>query len=144
MMALILMFLIPLSPAHAAVSCDAVDLERMQKEIERINQRYDDFFRERREREEHAEHLQQGVPQVKIEQEARAKELEKARQAYRAVPKDYAKEEAMRLQWEAAQKEQVKKMELARLCEVQQKAKVEELLKKGRKIPELKEFDLDE
>lgn len=127
-----------------APNCDSVDMERMKKEIERINQRHDDFFRERREREEREARAQQGAEQVKIQLEARQKELEKARQAFKAVPKDYAREEALRIQWEADQKEKAKKMELARLCEVQQRAKVEEILKKGRKIPEMKEFDLEE
>jgi hypothetical protein len=142
----ILIFLLPSIPTLAATpaQCGDVDSERLQKEIGRINQRYDDFFRERREREEREERVQKGAGQVKIDQEIRAKEMERARQTYRAIPKDHSKEEALRVQWEAEQKERLKKIELARLCEVQQRAKTDEILRKGRAIPDLKEFDLDQ
>lgn len=132
------------SQAWSAVACDPVDMERLEKEIHRIDERYDDFFEYQAKREKHEKELQKGVDEVKQRQEIRAKELERARQAYRAEKKDYAKEEAMRIQWEAAQKDKAKQMELARLCEVQQRAKAEAVLKRGRKIPELKEFDLED
>lgn len=130
--------------AAAPLNCEAVDVQRLEKEVQRINQRYDDFFRDRREREERAERMRHGSDDRKKLLEAHEKEMEKARQAYQAKPKDHAREEALRLEWEAEQKEKAKRVELARLCEVQQRAKAEELLKKGRAIPDLKEFDLDE
>jgi len=139
----ILILLLFSAPAPAA-TCDDVDMERLEKEIERINRRYDDFFTYEERREKHLQRLQDGVPEAKAIRETREKELERARQAYRAVPKDYAKEEAMRIEWEARQKEKAKQMEANRLCEVQQRQKALAILKRGRKIPELKEFDLEE
>lgn len=140
-----ILILISLSaiPAGAMV-CDDVDRERLEKEIQRINQRYDDFFQYQEGKERHQRKLEEGVAEVKALKETREKELERARQAYRSTPKDYAKEEALRIEWEARQKEKTKQMELARLCEVQQRAKAQDILKRGRKIPEVKEFDLEE
>lgn len=113
-------------------------------EVERINRRYDDFFQYQHRREDHEAQLQKGVPEVKAEQEARAKVIERARQEYKRVPKDYAKEEALRIDWEKAQKEREKRIEAARVCEVQQRRAAADLLKKGRQIPDLKEFDLED
>ncbi len=127
-----------------ALVCDTAETERAHREVERINQRYEDFFRYQRQLEEHTREVEAGAPQVKIQQEIREKELERARRQYRSVPKDYAREEALRIEWEKSQKDRVKQIELARLCEVQQRDAAEQILKKGRKIPELKEFDLEE
>jgi hypothetical protein len=117
---------------------------RGPSEVERINRRYDDFFQYQHRREEHEAHLQKGVPEVKAEQEARSKVIERSRLEYKRTPKDYAKEEAMRIDWEKNQRERDKKMEQARVCEVQQRRAAAELLKKGRQIPEMKEFDLED
>lgn len=133
-----------LSPAAWALVCDEVDMKRLEREIGRINQRYDDFFEYQERRERHEQVLQEGAAAVKAARESREKELERARQAYKSTPKDYAKEEALRLEWEARQKQRSQQMELARLCEVQQRTRAEEILRRGRKIPELKEFDLEE
>src|SRR4051812_24318657 len=110
MKAWILIILVTAIQAHAAapLNCDPVDMERLDKEINRINRRYDDFFEYRRKLEERQQNLQKGVGEVKIKQEVHAVELERARKAYTAVPKDYAKEEAMRLAWEEAQKQKLK------------------------------------
>ena len=127
-----------------AMVCDTAETERAHREVERINQRYEDFFRYQRKIEERERELEAGVPEVKALQETREKELERARRAYRAEPKNYAREEALRLEWEKSQKEREKRIELARLCEVQQRDAAEQILKKGRNVPELKEFDLEE
>ncbi len=124
--------------------CDTAELERAHREVERLHQRYDDFFRYEKMKEEHQREIEAAAPEVKIQKEIREKELERARREYRAVPKDYAREEALRIEWEKSQKDRVKQIELARLCEVQQREAAEQILRKGRKVPELKEFDLEE
>lgn len=134
---------IHLAPSVAwSATCDTT-VSGARTKIDYINERYDDFFRYEAAREEHEKKLQQGVPAVKEAREKRELELKRAALDYKREKKDYAKEEALRIEWEKVQKEKAKEVELARLCEVQQRRAAEELLKKGRKIPELKEFDLE-
>lgn len=139
-------FVVHALPARAeaggTAACDTADPKARTK-IDYINERYDDFFRYQEAREKHEARLQMGVDEVKAAKEKRELEMKRAAAEYRRTKKDYAKEEALRIEWEKAQKERDKRIELARLCEVQQRRAAEELLKKGRKIPELKEFDLE-
>lgn len=137
-----LFVLILISPWSSA-TCPPESREELEKGIDRINRRYDDFFRHRREEEERLQNIEKGAGEVKVEQERRAKKLEQARLEYKRVPKDYAREEALRVEWEKSQEQRKKAIEMARLCDVQQRQQIKDALKKGRQIPELKEFDLE-
>lgn len=136
-------FILSSVPAAFAAECDLSD-PMAKRKIDYINERYDDFFRYHQAREEYEVRREAGVPEVKALKEKQALEIRRAAQEYKREKKDYAKEEALRIEWEKEQKEKVKKIELARLCEVQQRRAAEQLIKKGRKIPELKEFDLED
>lgn len=127
--------------AHAA-TCDTADPHAKRK-VDYINERYDDFFRYQEARERHEAELQKGAGEVKAAREQRELEMKRAAAEYKRTKKDYEREERLRLEWEKSQKERARQVELARLCEVEQRRAAEELLKKGRKIPELKEFDLE-
>ncbi len=140
--AILLAHSLPAFGVDAGVPCDTQDV-RARSKIDYINERYDDFFRYQEAKEKHEARLQTGVDEVKAAKEKRELEMKRAAAEYNRTRKDYAKEEALRIEWEAKQKELAKRVELARLCEVQQRRAAEELLKKGRKIPELKEFDLE-
>ncbi len=127
----------------SAATCDLSD-PLAQKRIDYINERYDDFFRYQQAKEEREARLASGIGEVKALREKHALELKRAAQEYKREKKDHAKEEALRVEWEKAQKERDKDMEARRICEVQQRRAAEQLVKKGRKIPELKEFDLED
>ncbi|MGE4132648.1 MAG: hypothetical protein AB7F86_13475 [Bdellovibrionales bacterium] len=112
--------------------------------IRNLNRRYDDFFAYKEAKERRLERINRASGEVKAWRETREVALERARQEYTRIPKDYAREEALRIKWEAEQKERAHQLELARLCEVQQRDAAGQLLKKGRQVPGLKEFDLEE
>ncbi len=69
--------------------------------------------------------------------------IEKARQEYVKTKRPNPSDEALRLRHEAAEKERAAQHEMSRRRYVEQQVTIEQLLLKGRKIPELKEFDLE-
>lgn len=138
----IALLLILFFPMLGWADCPPQDVDRSA--VDRINRRYDDFFRYQREREEKANRANLGAEEAKAQREAHLQRMEAARKAYTRQPKDEAREEALRLQWEEMQKKRVAQMEAARKCEVEKRAAAEQLLQRGRKIPELKEFDLED
>lgn len=114
-----------------------------QKMVERINERYDDFFRYQRHQEERDRERNKGRGENKARLAQREKQIEKARQEYvrnRRPPPDRRDLEA---QFEAAQKKRVAKNEAARRCYVQQRQKAEQILKRGRLIPGNLEYQLE-
>lgn len=143
-LALTILILSTSTQVHAA-TCEAPESATAGKsKVDYINERYDDFFRFQQAKEEREAKIQKGVAEVKELREKHELELRRAAQDYKREKKDYALEDRMRIEWEKTQKERDKRVEMARLCEVQQRRAAEELLKKGRKIPELKEFDLED
>jgi|GEM_PF-6611168 len=136
-------FTIPCSAQDTSVPAPtpAVSTEQM---VKRINDRYDDFFRVLREREEHEQKLQGSATNERKERErAQALRMEQARQEYVKSRKARPSDEALRLRQEAADKERAANLEMMRRRYVQQRDMAEQYLKKGRQIPELKEFDLE-
>ena len=111
--------------------------------VKRINARYDDFFRWHRAQEERWERLRAGVGERKKMEKEHAREMEKAREAYVKARKERPNDEALRLRFETAQKERAAHMEMLRRRYVQQRDTAEQYMLKGRMIPELKEFDLE-
>ncbi len=110
---------------------------------ERINQRYDDFFRYIHEREERLERQQKGHDDRKKAEEARAEKLEREREKYVLERKSRPNMEGLRLKYEEKLKEHQEQMELLRRRYVQQRDEIEQYLKKGRMIPAMKEYDLE-
>lgn len=111
--------------------------------VKRINDRYDDFFRYHREREERWNRSRKGVDERKTLLKQREASLEKARKAYVKARKARPSDEADRLRAEAALKERQANHEMLRRRYVNQRDTIEQYLKKGRQIPELKEYDLE-
>ncbi len=126
------------------VQCESKDVEAHGREIERIDQRYQDFFKEREHLEGRIQEMNQGVNEVRAERLARQKRLDQARQEYRVSPRNQAREDALQAQWEREQKARTAEFEQKRLCEVQQRDRAKTILQRGKKIPEMKEFDLEE
>ena len=114
-----------------------------QSAVDRINKRYDDFWRYMKAREERLERSQiNNGERKKVEQE-RMEKLERERQKYVLERKAQPSLEHLRPQYEAQLKEQQEKMELLRRRYVEQRDETEQYLKKGRQIPEMKEYDLE-
>ncbi len=143
-MSLIVLFALnltqPCSAEDTAAAGPNMSVERM---VKRINERHDDFFRYHRELEERWEKRRATIGERKKLEEAHALKVEKAREEYVKVRTKRPTDEASRLRHEAAEKERLAHSEMLRQRYVQQRDTVEQYLKKGRAIPELKEFDLE-
>lgn len=132
----------PCSAEDTSAGGQALSVERM---VKRINERHDDFFRYHRELEERWEKRRGTIGERKKLEAIHAEKVEHAREEYvkskasRVRPTD----EASRLRHEAAEKDRLAQNEMLRLRYVKQRDTVEQYLKKGRAIPELKEFDLE-
>lgn len=116
----------------------------VQGQVKKINERYDDFFRVQREREEHVRRLEASRENLRKKREDRERELEKARVEFiknRRPKSDTSKLEA---EFDAQLKARDRRLEVARRCYVNRKNAAEQMLKKGRAIPGLTEFGLDE
>jgi len=113
------------------------------KELERINSRYDDFFRWIKARDERYERSQIATDDRKKAEKAHAEMLEREREKYVKERKAKPDLGPLRLKWEQQVKEQQEQMELLRRRYVEQRDEVEQYLKKGRTIPEMKEYDLE-
>ena len=115
----------------------------MAEMLEYINRRYDDFFRWHREQEVHQESLRNAASDRKQKERARAERMERARlqlvQSRRAQPS----RESLRLQWERQLKERAEEQEMLRRRFVEKRDYLEQYMKKGRQIPQLKEYDLE-
>lgn len=127
---------------HAQMQCPPTKMDHSR--VERLNERYDDFFRYQRAKEEHDAKLERGVPEVKARREIHEKELERARETYAAKSKDTEREERLRVEWEKQQKLREAERVEARRCELLSRHEAELAEKRGRKIPEMKEYDLEE
>ena len=111
--------------------------------IERINERYDDFWRYIKAREQRAEKSQISNDDRKKGEAARKENLERERQKYVLERKARPSLEHLRPEYEAQLKEEKEKNELLRRRYVEQRDETEQYLKKGRRIPEMKEYDLE-
>jgi hypothetical protein len=139
---LTLFLLIPL-PALSQ-QCDTKDTASGEKMVERINRRYDDFFRyqEHLEEREHMRNKGRGENRAKLE--AHEKKIEQARQEYIKNRRPKPDSSELEAKAEADKKQRSARIEVARRCYLQQRAHAEALLKRGRTIPENKEYELED
>lgn len=114
-----------------------------EKELELINKRYDDFFRWLKARDERYEKSQIATDERKKSLKAREEKLEREREKFVLERKAKPNTEPLRIKWEAYLKERQEQMELLRRRYVEQRNETEQYLKKGRMIPEMKEYDLE-
>ncbi len=127
------------------VAEDTVGMTRSMKEIlDDINRRYDDFFRYQNYLTERLDRMQHGVADRKEAERDRQKELERARKEFVMSRKARPNDEPLRLRWEAEQKERAAQNEMLRRRYVERREYLESYLNKGRKIPEMKELDLED
>ncbi|MGE0527416.1 MAG: hypothetical protein AB7G93_13535 [Bdellovibrionales bacterium] len=113
--------------------------------VERINRRYDDFFRLEHEREEREAEIRQHAHDVKKARQKRAERLERAREEYvKNRPPREEESEILRKRWEAEEKDRRQRLELARDCYIKNQEEAQEILNRGRRIPELREYNLQD
>jgi hypothetical protein len=126
--------------ADEGPSCGPGD-EEGRAMAERLNQRYDDFFRRQREVEEQERRRESAASEATKLRRQREEELRKAAAEYRRSKPviDPRLEE----QWNEQDKQWKSRIELARRCLVEKRNAVKALQRKGRTIPEMKEYDLE-
>lgn len=128
-------------PGALAGAEDSRDVKVM---VERINERYDDFFRVHDLQEKREERLMAGREDRRGELRRRQQEMEKARLSFVQARRPRASDEPLRLRWEAEQKGRREEIELLRRRYVEKRDTAEQYLLKGRAIPALQEFDLQD
>lgn len=131
-------------PAFAQIPCDGNDAGANARAVQRINQRHDDFFRYRDHLEEREQMRDRGRGENKTALEARTKRLEQARIEYLRHQRPKPDTTELEAKYEQDRKARNVRIEKARECYVDAQAKAEGMLKRGRMVPENKEFDLDE
>lgn len=133
--------ILSLLPLHCGAEATEEDVQPM---VERINQRYDDFFRHQAKMEEEAEqreHKSEDVKRIRAEQR---KQLEEARREYVKSHHKSGQDPHWEQEWNEQQKEIVEKQKLFRRRYVQRKQELEQAERHGRLIPENKEYDLED
>ena len=115
------------------------------REIEQINQRYDDFFKHRAHDSEREQVRNHGRHHLHTHDLERAAALERARLTYlqtRKAPVDHDGE--LERQMEHARKEREHSIEIARECYVHEQSRLESITRRGRTVPEKQEYDLED
>ena len=132
-------------PVQAALQCDPkAGGAQGEKMVERINRRYDDFFRYRDSLQAREQERNKGRGENKAFLKAHDARLEQARKEYVKNRRPKPDTSALQAQAEAKFKERRAQIEEARRCYVQQRDHAQALLKKGRQIPGKLEFDLED
>ena len=127
------------------ICADETTAAEEKQMVERINDRYDDFFRRQHEIEAEREMRGREAGEIKKVRAKIREEHENARREYvKNRPPKRKEDPKLEQEWleqERAWKEQNK---MARNCLVRSKDELKAIEKKGRQIPEMKEYDLDE
>lgn len=111
--------------------------------IEEMNQRYDDYFAHQRAKDRLDEQRQTSALEVKKQRQEHDARLEAARIEHLKMNPRRSEDERLRLQWEAEQAERREEAEMARRRFVRKQDRLEDLRRRGRTVPELKEYDLE-
>lgn len=122
---------------------EATDQETRQM-VERINERYDDFYRRQREDEELAIKRDQAAKDINAIRLEQQKAMEKARETYVKERKLEAPNPQWEQEWNQQQQAWKEQNKMAGQRYVRERDFVESIERKGRMIPQMKEYDLDE
>ncbi|HMN67473.1 MAG TPA: hypothetical protein PKC28_02945 [Bdellovibrionales bacterium] len=116
----------------------------LKRSLEQINERYDDFLQVHDAQERRQERIDAQRGNRRAEEKARAHALEKARVEFIQSKKKRESDEPLRVRWEKEQKGRQEEFEMLRARYVDRRDTVEQYLRKGREIPPMKEFDLED
>lgn len=133
-----------LSGISAGASQCEVDNADAKRTVERINERYDDFFRVQKAREEREKRMESSKENLREKRLARERELEIARLEFVKNRRPKPDDSHLQAQFEAQMKARNQKIEAMRQCYVRNKNAAEQILKRGRAIPGLIEYDLED
>lgn len=133
-----------MNPAAAADKCPDVDQAEGDRLVHGLNERHDDFFRYRRYLEGREKSMEKGRGENRTFLAEHERKLEMARKDYlknrRPRPDTTAQESAA----EREHKQRLARNEDARRCYVLQRARLDALMNRGRKVPEDLEYNLNE
>jgi hypothetical protein len=136
--------LLPLLLA-GAIQCGADGLETDAKAmVERSNQRCDDFFRYRRSLEEADARREKDAQEIKKVRSAHDAQIEAARQEYVRNRKKMIPDPRLEKEADDATKAWIEQNKMAGKRYAQEKAKADAISRRGCRVPEMKEYDLDE
>lgn len=127
-----------------AGACGEDPAARDKYSAESINERYDDFFRRRRQDETRERERERGREEIRDRGDARTRDLELARREYIRIRRPSPDTAAAEGEWEQTRKARAARVESARRCYVTRKNQAEGALARGRQIPANAEFGLDE
>lgn len=139
---LLITVLVPgLSRAECGDETSAKEEKRM---VERINDRYDDFFKRQHEIEAKQEMREKDSGDIKKFRAQQKETNEQARQEFVKNRKPRVVDPKLEEHWLEQDKAWKEQNKVARNCYVRSKEAVKNVEKKGRRIPEMKEYGLDE
>jgi hypothetical protein len=130
-----------LIPHHCGAEATDDDQSPM---VERINQRYDDFFRRQRAMEEEERQRDKKANEIKRVREEHEKRIEEARREYVKSRRKVVEDPRLEQQWLEHEKDVKQQNDQFRKRYVKRRDAVEAIRRKGRRIPEMKEYDLEE
>jgi len=111
--------------------------------VQRLNERYDDFFAHLRAEEAYAQKRQAAGAEVEKERKVWAKEMDAARLAYIKAKKAPPDERPAYREWALEDQKWHSQQETARRHYVEIENRIERLKKSAKRIPEDREYDLD-
>lgn len=112
--------------------------------VERSNQRCDDFYRYRRELEERDARREKDSQEIKKFRTNHDETLEAARKEYVKNRRKEIPNPQLEKDWEAANKGWIEANKLEGRRYAERKAKVEAITRRGCRVPEMKEYDLED
>jgi hypothetical protein len=112
--------------------------------VERINERYDDFFRRQSELDELNAKREREAQEIKKVRSEHEKEVEEARRLYVLSRRKAVEDPRLEQQWEEQQKQAKQEMDQDRRRYVKEKKTVEDIVRRGRHIDENKEYDIED
>jgi hypothetical protein len=128
-----------------AIQCGAEDLETDAKAmVERSNQRCDDFFRYRRQLEEADALREKDAQEIKKVRSAHDAQLEVARREYVKNRKISIPDPRLEKEADEANKAWIEQNKMAGKRYAQERAKAEAISRRGCRVPEMKEYDLED
>lgn len=112
--------------------------------VERSNERCDDFFRYRRELEQMDAKREKDSQKIKQVRAAHDAALEAARKEYVKNRKKSVPDPRLEKEYNEQVKEHIEAQKLAGKRYAERKAQVEAITRKGCRVPEMKEYDLED
>lgn len=139
---MLVVILLPLGAG--AADCGSEDTAETRAMVERINQRYDDFFRRQRELDETDQRRERDSQEIKATRLDHSRQVELTRQEYVKNRKITVVDPRLERDWLAEDKAWKDQIKNSRRCYAERKRALEAIERRGRRIPGNLEFGLEE